>query len=133
MECESESSDTTIESKRQKYVRHYDKEGFTMNVRGKLKIPVSVYNESVEHYKNFKGIDHYGLNKHERIVKFCYRQKRVNFDCQHARPFSAFYLITAAEMALNNRNYRTLYEIINKSLTLPFGYQFIWHQMKNVS
>jgi hypothetical protein len=128
--CESE---TSVESNLRKHVKHYDKADISWPVKGDLRIPEKVFRECFENCKKFNGTSYKHLNKLDRIMKYCYKKKKLDFSFRKARPFSSFHLLTAAEIALNNRNYRTLYEIINKCLTLPFDYPFIWQQMKNVS
>lgn len=122
------------ERKRKKLSMNVKDSEIKYPISGDFKMPEISYNEIIEDLNNcIQSTRLRKLNKLGKIIKFCYTRKKTGFDFRNTKVHSFHALIRSAEMALNNRDFRTLYEIINRSLSLQHNYGFLWQQMRHVS
>lgn len=123
-------SENRSNKERKPYQRHFE-QNIEFSIKDKFVIHKSIYDEAIQDIRTFQGTSTHVLDKMHALKKACYSRQRVKFDGKRARVYSYHYFLAAARMALENRDYTTLYEIVNKGLALK--YCFMQQQMKNVS
>lgn len=125
-----ESKSSKSHKQRKQYKKHYE-QNIELPVKDKIVVHKSIYDEAIQDIQTFRGTSTHNLDKISALKKNCFSPKRIKFNGKRARAYSYRYFLAAARMALETRDFSTLYEIVNKGLQL--NYFFMQQQMTNVN